>query len=99
MKDYSTVEMRKVMHETARFIEEVAEIVAKGAESMPPKATASVEEVKRHPAEDTESAATLFTGDSSRTVASEAVRLRLRPSWMPSLKSEVLSWYKARNLI
>ena len=84
------------MDDIARFKEEVAEGVAKRAGSMPSKATASVEEVKRHPAEDTESAAGVFTVDTSRTVASEAVRPRLGPSWMPSVKSEVLSWYDER---
>ena len=89
-------EIQKVMDDTARFKEEVAEMVAKGADSMPPKVTASVEGVNRRQEEDTESVATLFTVDASRTVASEAVRLRIGPSWMPSVKSEVLSWYNER---
>ena len=96
VQDHCMTEIRKVMDDTARFKEEVAEMVAKGADSMPPKVTASVEAVNRRPAEDTESVAMLFTVDASRTVASEAVRLRIGPSWMPSVKSEVLSWYNER---
>ena len=96
VQDHCMAEMRKVMDDTARFKEGMAEMVAKGAESMPPKATASVEEVNRRPAEDTESVATLFTVDASRSVASEAVRLQMGQSLMPSVKSEVLSWYKQR---
>ena len=52
VQDHCMAEMRKGMDDTARFKEEVAEIVAKGAESMPPKATDSVQEVQRRPAED-----------------------------------------------
>ena len=96
VQDHCMAEIRKVMDHTARFKEEVAEMVATSAESMPPKATASVGEVNRRPAEDTAYMATLFTVDASRTVASEAVRLRMGPSWMPSVKSEVLSWYNER---
>ena len=96
VQDHCMTEIRKVMDDTARFKEEVAEMVAKGADSVPPKVTASVEGVIRRPAEDTESVATLFTVDASRTVASEAVRLRIGPSWMPSVKSELLSWYNER---
>ena len=96
VQDHCMTDIRKVMDDTARFKEEVAEMVAKGAESMPAKVTASVEGVNRRPAEDTESVATLLTVDASRTVASEAVRLRIGPSWMPSVKSEVLSWYNER---
>ena len=89
VQDHCMTEIRKVMDDTARFKEEVAD-------SMALKVTASVEGVNRRPAEDTESVATLFTVDASRTVASEAVRLRIGPSWMPSVKSEVLIWYNER---
>ena len=82
VQDHCMAEMRKVMDDTARFKEEVAEMAAKGAESMPPKATASVGEFKRRLAEDTESVATLLTVYASKRMASEVVRLRLAPSWM-----------------
>ena len=96
VQDHCMTEIRKVMDDTARFKEEVAEMVPKGADSMPPKVTASVDGINRRPAEETESVATLFTVDASRTVASEAVRLRIGPSWMPSVKSQVLCWYNER---
>ena len=96
VQDHCMAEVWKVMDDTARFKEEVAEVVAKATESMPPKAKSGVVEVKRRLAEDTESMATLFTVDASRTVASKAIHLQLGPSWMPSVKSEVLSWYNER---
>ena len=43
VQDHCMTEIRKVMDDTARFKEEVAEMVAKGADRMPPKVNRSQE--------------------------------------------------------